>query len=158
MRQADIVIAFFFLAIGIVLVFDAVRLGFQWGVTGPESGLFPFYLGLGLTLCSLLTLRSIYKKYKKDGYEKLLMPEGALKPILWVLIPSTVMVVLTEFVGLHIAAGIFLGFYMREVGKIGWGTTVMVSILVPLSLYIAFDKLFLVPLPQGLWGGMLIPF
>ena len=158
MRKADIVIALFFMVIGFVLLFDAVRLGFQWGVTGPESGLFPFYLGLGLVVCSLLTLRTIYAKYKKDGYDKLLMPEGALKPILWVLIPSVGMVVITEFVGLHIAAGIFLGFYMRSVGKIGWGTTLMVSFLVPLSLYIAFDKLFLVPLPQGLWGGILIPF
>jgi putative tricarboxylic transport membrane protein len=158
MRKADIVIALLFLAIGIILMFDAVRLGFQWGVTGPESGLFPFYLGLGLIICSLLTLRTIYAKYKKDGYKKLLMPEGALKSILWVLIPSTAMVVLMEFVGLHIAAGLFLGFYMRVQGKIQWVTTLLVSFLVPLSLYIAFDKLFLVPLPQGLWGGYLIPF
>jgi len=27
-----------------------------------------------------------------------------------------------------------------------------------MSLYIAFDKLFLVPLPQGLWGAKLMPF
>jgi hypothetical protein len=158
MRTADISIALFFLFIGLVLIIDAVRLGFQWGVTGPESGLFPFYLGIGLVICSLLTLRTIYAKYKKDGYKKLLMPEGALKSILWVLIPSTGMVVITELVGLHIAAGLFLGFYMRVVGKIGWTTTLLVSFLVPLSLYIAFDMLFLVPLPQGLWGGMLIPF
>lgn len=158
MRTADLVIAIFFLIVGVLLIFDATRLGFQWGVTGPESGLFPFYLGLGLTVCSLLTMRSIYAKFKKDGYKKELMPEGALKPILWVLIPSTCMVIITELVGLHIAAGLFLGFYMRSVGKIGWTTTLLVSFLVPLSLYIAFDKLFLVPLPQGLWGGILIPF
>lgn len=158
MRKADILIALFFMALGFLLIFDATRLGFHWGVTGPESGLFPFYLGLGLIICSLLTLRTIFVKYKKDGYDKLLMPEGALKSILWVLIPSTGMVVLMQFVGLHIAAGLFLGFYMRAVGKIGWVTTLLVSFLVPLSLYIAFDKLFLVPLPQGLWGGMLIPF
>jgi putative tricarboxylic transport membrane protein len=158
MRTADIVIALFFALIGCLLIFDATRIGFQWGVTGPESGLFPFYLGLGLVICSLLTFRGIFVKYKQDGYKKLLMPEGALKPILWVLLPSTAMVVVMEFVGLHIAAALFLGFYMRAVGKIGWGTTVLVSILVPMSLYIAFDKIFLVPLPQGLWGGMLIPF
>ncbi|MEI7671884.1 MAG: tripartite tricarboxylate transporter TctB family protein [Deltaproteobacteria bacterium] len=158
MRKADITVALLFMAIGLILLFDAVRLGFQWGVTGPESGLFPFYLGLGLVVCSLLTLRTIHAKYKKDGYDMLLMPAGALKPILWVLIPSVGMVVITEFVGLHVAAGIFLGFYMRTVGKIGWVTTLLVSFLVPLSLYISFDKLFLVPLPQGLWGSILIPF
>lgn len=158
MRTADILIALFFLIIGCLLIFDAVRIGFQWGVTGPESGLFPFYLGLGLVVCSVLTFRTIYMKYKKDGYGKRLMPVGALKSILWVLIPSTGMVLVMELVGLHIAAGLFLGFYMRAVGKVPWVTTLLVSFLVPLSLYIAFDKLFLVPLPQGIWGKVLIPF
>jgi putative tricarboxylic transport membrane protein len=158
MRTADILIALFFVIVGCLLIFDATRLGYGWGVTGPEAGLFPFYLGLGLVICSLLTFYGIYKKYKKDGYKKLLMPKGALKPILWVLLPSMAMVVLTELVGLHIAAALFLGFYMRTVGEIRWVTTLLVSILVPLSLYIAFDKIFLVPLPQGMWGAMLIPF
>ena len=65
---------------------------------------------------------------------------------------------MTELVGLHVAAALYLGFYMRAVGKIGWSTTLAVAILVPLSLYVAFDKLFMVPLPQGLWGASLLPF
>jgi hypothetical protein len=35
------------------------------------------------------------------------------------------------------------------------------SILVPLVVYIVFDKIFLIPLPEGFWGGnimALIPF
>ena len=57
-----------------------------------------------------------------------------------------------------IAAALFLMFYMRAVGKIGWVTTLLVGIISPLSLYITFDKLFLIPLPQGLWGGYLLRF
>jgi len=86
------------------------------------------------------------------------MPKGALTPILWVLIPARAMIAASDLVGLHLAAALYLAFYMRAVGKIGWITTMLVSLLVPLSLYIAFDKLFLVPLPQGLWGAKLIPF
>jgi len=63
-----------------------------------------------------------------------------------------------ELVGLHIAAALYLGFYMRAVGKIGWVTTLLVSIISPLTLYITFDRLFLIPLPQGLWGGYLLRF
>jgi putative tricarboxylic transport membrane protein len=158
MRKAEIFIAFLLLAIGIIAVVDSVRLGFGWGMSGPESGFFPFYLGIGTILCSLLVLSNVFKKYKQGGAAGRLMPEGALTPILWVLIPATVMIVITEFVGLHIAAALYLAFYMRAVGKIRWVTTIFVSLLVPMSLYIAFDKLFLVPLPQGLWGARLIPF
>jgi hypothetical protein len=158
MRQAEILVAFLLIALGAITVFDSVRLGFGWGITGPESGFFPFYLGVGIIVCSLLVLFSVFKKYNKDETRKRLMPEGALTPILWVLIPATAMIVVSEFVGLHIAAALYLAFYMRAVGKISWVTTALVSLLVPLSLYIAFDKLFLVPLPQGLWGAKLIPF
>jgi putative tricarboxylic transport membrane protein len=158
MRKTEIFIAFLLIAVGVITVVDSVRLGFGWGMSGPESGFFPFYLGVGTILCSLLILLNVFKKHKKAGAGERLMPQGALTPILWVLIPATAMIVISEFVGLHIAAALYLVFYMRAVGKIGWVTTILVSLLVPMSLYIAFDKLFLVPLPQGLWGARLIPF
>lgn len=158
MRKAQIIVGFFFVAIGIIVIVDAVRLGFRWGSSGPESGFFPFYLGVGTLICSAVVLSKGFKEFKKEGSGERLIPEGALKPILWVLIPSTMMIILTEFVGLHIAAMIFLAFYMRAVGKIGWITVALVSILLPISLYVVFDKLFLIPLPTGMWGARLIPF
>lgn len=158
MRKADMVVALLLASIGIIVMVDSVRLGFLWGRNGPESGFFPFHLGLGTIICSTLILRKVITQYKNDGAGKRLMPEGALRPILWVLIPATIMIGITELVGLHIAAALYMVFYMRAVGKIGWATTILIGLLVPVSLYIAFDKLFLVPLPQGLWGAKLIPF
>lgn len=158
MRKADIVVALLFLLVGIAVVIDSVNLGFMWGRTGPETGFFPFYLGAGMIIGSLIVLFNAVNLYRKQGAGKRLMPEGALRPILWVIIPSAAMVLITELVGLHIAAALYLGFYMRAVGKIGWTTTLLISIIAPLSLYITFDKLFLVPLPQGLWGGYLLRF
>jgi hypothetical protein len=142
----------------IIVIADSIRLGFMWGRTGPASGFFPFYLAVGVVISSVIVFFNAFTLYKKEGAGKPLMPPGALKSILWVVIPSTVMVILMELVGLHIAAALFLGFYMRAVGKIGWTTTLLVGIIAPLSLYITFDKLFLIPLPQGLWGGYILRF
>jgi putative tricarboxylic transport membrane protein len=158
MRKAEIIVALFFVAIGFIAIVDAIRVGFGWGSSGPESGFFPFYLGVGTLICSAFVLTKGFKEFKKEGSGGRLIPEGGLKPILWVLIPSTVMVILTEFVGLHIAAAIFLAFYMRAVGKIRWVTVALVSILLPVSLFVVFDKFFLIPLPMGMWGSKLIPF
>ncbi len=158
MRKAEVFIALMLMSIGILVIVDSVRLGFKWGTSGPESGFFPFYLGVGQVTCSLLVLSKAFKKYAKEKAGKRLMPEGALRPILWILVPATAMIVITEFVGLHIAAAIYLAFYMRASEKVAWVTVILVSVLVPLGLYIAFDKLFLVPLPQGLWGAKLMPF
>jgi len=158
MRRAEIVVSLLFMLLGVIVIVDSVRLGFMWGRTGPASGFFPFYLGAGVVIASLIVLLKAVQQYRKQGEGKPLMPPGALKPILWVVIPSTAMVAITELVGLHISAALFLGFYMRVVGKIGWTTTLLISIIAPLSLYITFDKLFLIPLPAGLWGGYLLRF
>jgi len=158
MRKAEIWVSLAFVFLGIIVIADSIRLGFMWGMTGPESGFFPFYLGVGVVIASLVVFFNTFTRYKKEGAGKPLMPPGALKPILWVLIPSASMILITELVGLHIAAALFLLFYMRVVGKIGWAMTLLVGIISPLSLYIIFDKLFLIPLPQGLWGGYLLRF
>jgi hypothetical protein len=158
MRKAEIWVSLAFAFLGVIVIADSIRLGFMWGMAGPESGFFPFYLGVGVVVSSLFVFYSAFTRYKKEGAGKPLMPPGAIRPILWVLIPSLSMIVITELVGLHIAAALFLAFYMRVVGKIRWTTTLMVGILSPLSLYIIFDKLFLIPLPQGLWGAYLLRF
>jgi len=158
MRKAEIWVSLAFMLLGIIVIADSIRLGFMWGMSGPESGFFPFYLGVGVVISSVIVFYNNFTLYRKEGAGKPLMPPGALKPILWVVIPSTAMVLITELVGLHIAAALYLVFYMRVVGKIGWVTTLLVSIISPLTLYITFDMLFLIPLPQGLWGGYLLRF
>ena len=158
MRKADLAIAVLLAAVGALVVADAVRLGFGWGPNGPEAGFFPFYLGLGLVICAAIVSIKVISAYRKQGPGKALIPPGAMKPLLWVLLPSVGMVMLTELVGIHLAAMLYLGFYMRAVGKVGWAKTVAIALVAPAVLYIAFDKVFMVPLPQGLWGAKLIPF
>ena len=158
MRKAEIWVSLAFMLLGILVIADSIRLGFMWGMSGPESGFFPFYLGVGVVISSGIVFYNNFTLYRKEGAGKPLMPPGALKPVLWVVIPSTAMVMLVELVGLHIAAALYLGFYMRAVGKIGWVTTLLVSIISPILLYATFDKFFLIPLPQGLWGGYLLGF
>lgn len=158
MRKTNIGMGFAMVIVGLVVLYDAVRLGYGWGMSGPEAGFFPFVLAIGVLVCSFFILLKGIKVYRKDGEKEPLIPEGGLKPILWVLVPSTVMILLTALIGLHLAALCFLAFYMRAVGKIGWVKVVLVSVLVPMGLYILFDKLFLIPLPQGLWGGKILIF
>jgi putative tricarboxylic transport membrane protein len=160
MQKADTIVALVILLLGIVILVDTSILGSGWGMSGPEPGFFPFYMGLGVVICSLFVLRKAFKAYRKEapGTGKRLIAKGGLTPILWVLIPSFGMILLTELIGLHLATVIFLIFYMRVVGNIQWTTVVLVGLLLPLATFIVFDKLFLIPMPEGLWGKYLIPF
>jgi uncharacterized membrane protein HdeD (DUF308 family) len=77
------------------------------------------------------------------------MPSGSLKPVLCVGIPAALMVLLTYFIGLYLAAGLYLAVYMRWIGRHRWATVVVVSILLPLAGYLLFEQWFQIPLPEG---------
>lgn len=161
MRRADIFVGLGLMAFGLLVLGDAIRLGFGWGMSGPEAGFFPFYMGLGIVICTFFIVLRGIKIFKKEGTGKPLIAKGGLTQILWVLIPAAGMVLLSELIGLHLATVLYLAFYMSVVGKMHWGKVILLSILVPLVVYIVFDKIFLIPLPEGFWGGnimALIPF
>lgn len=162
MRKANLGVAIFLFVLGAIVMYDAVRLGWRWDPGfGPGAGYLPFYLSLGVLICTGIFIVKQVMQLSKIGIvgDKRLIQEGGLKPILWVLLPSTVMVILISIIGLHFAAFVFLLFYMRVVGKIGWLECALVSILMPIGLYIVFDRLFLIPLPDGMLGNYIkLPF
>ena len=158
MRRADIIVALGMMLVGIIALGDGIRLGFGWGISGPKAGFFPFYMGLGIFICTVFIVITAVKTYRKDGPGKPLIPEGGLTRILWILIPAIGVFLLTELIGLHLATVFYLAFNIRVLGKMSWVKVTLLSVLVPLSMYIVFDKAFLIPLPLGLWGGSLIPF
>jgi len=157
MRKSDIIVAFILMLVGFIVLYDTIRLGFSWGLSGPEPGFFPFYMGLGIVICTFFIAVRGIKALKKQGSGKPLILEGGLTQILWVLIPAAGMVLLTEFIGLHLATVVYLIFYMGVVGKMHWAKVLSLGILIPLATYIVFDRLFLIPLPDGLWGKYILP-
>ena len=162
MRKANLGVAIFLFLIGMIVMYDAVRLGFRWQPGfGPGAGYLPFYLALGVLICTGIFIVKQILQLSKVGIvgDQRLIQEGGLKPILWVLLPSTAMVILIPILGLHFAAAIYLLFYMRVVGKIGWLECALVSILFPIGMYVVFDRLFLIPLPDGMLGNYIkLPF
>jgi len=162
MRKANLGVAIFLFLIGTIVMYDAVRLGFRWVPGfGPGAGYLPFYLALGVLICTGISIVKQIRQLSKDGVgDKPLIQKGGLTPILWVLVPSTVMVILTSIIGLHLAAAVFIFFYMFKVGgDIGWLKCALVSILFPIGMYIVFDRFFLIPLPYGMLGEYLkLPF
>ena len=150
MRKADRICALVILGIGLVAVLDARRYGiFGWGAAGPEPGLYPFLLGMGVIVGSLVILGQTYLRARQAAPSEPFIPPGALKPILSVAIPAALTLFLTEFIGLYLASGLYLAVYMRWIGKHRWITVAACSILIPLSGYILFDKVFLIPVPEG---------
>jgi len=145
MRTADIVTASLLTALGLLVLNEAVRLGFRWGPDGPQSGFFPFWLSLILIAHGLaIVVRAIRRRSEKPFVER-----EQLRSVLTVAVPAAAMVLLTQFIGLYVASALYLGFYVRKVGRHSWFTALALAVCVPVVTFVVFERWFLVPLPKG---------
>jgi hypothetical protein len=157
-KAADILVAAIILCLGLVVGADALRLGSGWGMDGPRPGFFPFMMViLVVSGCVIVMIQAVKGTSSVKGSKPFVLP-GGLKPVLTVFIPACGMVLLTEIVGLYIAAMIYLVGYIRWVGGFHWRTVLLVSIPIPLIFYWIFDKFFLIPMPMGMFGAQILRF
>jgi hypothetical protein len=148
-RVANLAVGTLLLAVAAVVVSDGVRLGFGWGSDGPRPGFFVFYLGLAMGICCLVVLsQALVRGGGATGRRPFVEP-GQWKPVATVLVPAILMVVATHLVGLYVAGGVYLGAYMRTVGRHSWLLTVALAIGVPVVTFLIFEIWFLVPMPKG---------
>jgi putative tricarboxylic transport membrane protein len=154
MRKADIGFALLLFVVAVLVALESLKLDIGWGLNGPEGGFFPFWLAVGLGVCCLVILAQALRNLSTTVEQPLVKPGGWV-PILKVAVPAAAMVVLTEMIGLYPAAALYIGFYMRWIGKHHWLLVLAVSIGVPLGSYLIFDEWFLIPMPKGWWGEYL---
>ncbi len=145
MRTVDLATALVLVLGGLLVLYDALRLGIGWGSDGPKSGFFPFWLAVVMIVaCAGIIVQALRRESSKP-----FVTREQLGPVLTVLWPATAAVVLMQFVGLYVAAAVYIGFYMRWVGHHRWATVVGLSIAIPVATFVVFEQWFLVPMPKG---------
>lgn len=151
MRAADLLTAAVLMGLGGVVLWDAVRLGIGWGDEGPRSGFFPFWLATLLVVCSVVLLAQAWRR----GTTRAFARREQLIPVLKVIVPVAAFIVVMDppgppdGLGLYVAAGLYIGGYMRWVGRHRWSAVLMVAVLVPVVTFVVFERWFLVPMPKG---------
>jgi putative tricarboxylic transport membrane protein len=145
MRAADIATASFLMLLGGLVLVEAIRLGFRWGTDGPQSGFFPFWLAVVVIAHSAAILIRAIRKRSAEPFAS----RAQLRMVLTVACPAAAMVALTHFIGLYVAAVLYLFFYMRLVGRHSWMAAATLSFAIPVLTFLVFEKWFLVPLPKG---------
>jgi putative tricarboxylic transport membrane protein len=147
-KSAELAVAALFFIFGAIVISDSVRLGFGWQeVHGPRPGYFPFYLGLLICISSVVNfVRALRVEPAKN---KTFVQVGQLKLVLAVLIPTAIYAVLVTWIGIYASSVLFIGFFMRWLGKYPWWKVVAVSVLTVVVFYAIFEIWFKVPLPKG---------
>jgi hypothetical protein len=149
MRTADIVCAVVMLLIGLLVMGDSIRLEIGWGMEGPRAGFYPFVMSLGVVVGSLIVLVQAIQRKGIARSKAPFIQRAALRPVLQVVIPATCMVLLTHFVGLYVAAGLYMAVYMRWIGRHRWLTVLALAVGLPALSYLVFERIFLIPMPAG---------
>jgi putative tricarboxylic transport membrane protein len=152
MRAADAVTAALLLCLAALVVRDSLRLGAGWGPGGPRSGFFPFWLGAIMAgCCAAILVRALLRR---DG--RPFIPPGARAPLLKFFLPAAGLVVLTQVVGLYVAAAVYLVLSMRWIGRHSWPMVAALAVGFPVVTFLVFEIWFRVPMPKGpveVWLG-----
>ncbi|MGH8691895.1 MAG: tripartite tricarboxylate transporter TctB family protein [Burkholderiales bacterium] len=137
-----------FFIFGAVVIYDSVRLGFGWQeVHGPRPGYFPFYIGLIICITSLLNFVRALRM--APAQNKTFVQVGQLKLVLTVLIPTAIYAALVTWIGIYASSVLFIGFFMRWLGRYPWWKVSAVSVVTVVTFYVTFEIWFKVPLPKG---------
>ncbi len=145
-KAMEMAVALLIMAVGAVVIVDSNRLGFGWGDEGPQSGYFPFYIGLTLCISSAITMvQALAKPGDLGGF----VERGQAKLVLAVLIPSAFYVIAVGLIGIYVASAIFIAAFMAWQGKFGLIKSLSVSAAVAVALFLMFEVWFKVPLPKG---------
>jgi len=136
------------LALGLLVIYDSVRVGMRWVEDGPQAGYFPFYIGLLLCLSSVWNFAKIFL-LDANAAPRSFVSMTALKLILAMLVPTIVYVVLIAWIGFYAASILYIGFFMIWLGKYSWLRSTAVAASVIIAIFVLFEIWFRVPLPKG---------
>jgi len=147
LRATELVVAALLFVAGAVVVYDSYRLGSKWGSDGPQSGYFPFYIGLLICISSVINFAQALMARRMDP--EIFVAWGPFKLVLTVLIPAAVYVLGVKYIGIYLASAIYIAIFMAWLGKYSWLRSIAVGVAVNMSFFLMFEVWFKVPLYKG---------
>lgn len=130
---------------GLIVILGSRAVGIGWGAEGPQSGFFPFYLGVIIMLGSAVNLAEAARK----SSEKTFADWSQLRQVLAVVVPTAVYVTVIPWVGIYVSSFLLIGLFMVWLGNYRVWYAFALSAAIMITTYLIFEKWFLVPLPKG---------
>ena len=146
-NRVDAVVAALLTIIGLVVVFEARRLGAGWTSDGPGPGYFPFYIGMILCIGGVgILYQALLSKSADTGS---FVDREQFRRVMSVLLPAVVYVAAILVLGLYVASAIYIAVFMVWLGKYKPLTGAAVGIGVNALFFAMFEVWFKVPLYKG---------
>ncbi len=137
------------------VIAGSLKLHVGWAPqTGPQSGYFPFRLGVLLGVASaILFLQAALGA--RDG-EAFATREQAMRSLA-IFVPTVLLVLAMVWGGTYAPTALYLLFMARRHGGFSWRKSAAVAVVAVIALYLLFEAWFQVPLHKGpleAWLGL----
>lgn len=126
-------------------IWDSLRVGAGWTSDGPQSGYFPFWLGVIMVAASLGNLAIVARRRDTT----LFVTWAQFRIVLSVLLPTVVYVAAIPFTGIYLASAALVAWFMLRLGGFTWRSAIPAGVATALVAFVVFELWFLVALPKG---------
>ena len=150
MRKADIITAVLIIAYCIISMIDAMKLHIGWVKNvGPGGGFLPFWLSLIMGICAVIVLLQVLfgKEQSTDPFFK---DKQGLVAVSKVFFTTLLCIILYALIGAYFGSAVYLAVYVGYIGRRSKLQIALVSILVPVGIWLMFEYFLKIPLPKGL--------
>ena len=153
-RAMEIATSLAFAFAGAVAIWDSARLGAGWGADGPQSGYFPFWIGLLLVLASAANLVPVARNARQgmaagEDARPMFLTWQQARTVATVFIPTTIYVAAIPFTGIYVASALLVAWFMVRMGGFALWRAALAGIATALVTFVVFEIWFLVALPKG---------
>jgi hypothetical protein len=133
--------------LGIIIVFTSLKYGFGTLRT-PGPGLFPFFLGLGVSISGLVLLLSEFRTQVRSAS----LNREDVKPLLSMMCAFCLWILAMPLLG-YVFVTVLVTYGICKIMHLeGWWKPLSVSVGTALFIYILFDYLLYIDLPKGILG------
>jgi putative tricarboxylic transport membrane protein len=150
-RTMEIVTSVAFAGAGAAAIWDSARLGAGWGADGPQSGYFPFWIGLLLVLASAANLLLVVRARAAEatGRPPLFLSWPQARSVATVFLPTALYVAAIPVTGLYVASAVLVAWFMARLGGFPLWRAVPAGLATAVVAFLIFEIWFLVALPKG---------
>ncbi len=159
MRRAELVTAAVLAVFSLYLMWKSAELPIGWiPDEGPGGGAFPFWLSVGMLVCSVVIFyRALKGQTPASVSTEPFMDGPGLKLFLVAAGSLTVMIGLIQVVGVYVAVPLFLVFYVRVFGGHSWLTAGLLALATPVVTFFFFEIGLKILLPKGVTEPLFYP-
>ena len=159
MRRAEIITAALIAGLSLYLMFKSMELPIGWiPGEGPGGGFWPFWLAACMFGSTIWIAINWFRRSSPPSQsEEPYLDSYAMKMFILVGGGVTGMIGLVEIIGMHLAAAVFLIYYIRFLGGHSWKVTLGIAVPTPVITFLFFDIALRKFLPTGLMDPLYIP-